>query len=160
MPDYLTSDVWDEYFPPSIIARDDLTYLVNKAERELVQHYTRQKKDVRFRIGAIVSEVQDGTDHLRDSQRETAVFLRYYKPTAEEVDTSDTQKKRFVGAMRAEIAGIVEHWVDQEGRSQGVTSKSEGSRSISFEDGDVRRLPDGFGRYLEPFDLRPKTTHI
>jgi len=139
----------------------DIRFLVSEAERELIQHYTRRKKDVRFRVEAVVSEVLDGTDHLRDTQRDTVVMLRYYDDGGpEQIDTSDPQRQRFVDAMRSEVAAVVRHYVEHEDRKDGVTSQSQGSKSISYESGDIDRFPDRFGSYLQPFDLRPKTTHI
>jgi hypothetical protein len=161
MPTWLTVDEWDDYLPTNITDRGDIRFLVSEAERELIQHYTRRKKDVRFRVEAVVSEVLDGTEHLRDTQRDTVVMLRYYDPGGlDEIDTSDPQRQRFVDAMRSEVAAIVRHYDEQEGRKEGVTSQSQGSKSVSYESGDIDRFPDRFGSYLQPFDLRPKTTHI
>jgi len=157
---YLSSDVWSDYLPGHILDRNDAGFLVKEAEREVIAHYTRQKEDVRFRVSAIVSKVRDGTEHLRDVERDAAVFLRYYKEDPADLDTSDPQQQRFLDAMRAEIAGVVRHTVSQEDRRQGATSMSQGSKSISFEDGKVARFPPDFGRHLKPFDLRPKSTHI
>jgi hypothetical protein len=161
MPDWLTSDVWDEYLPPSIIGREDATFLVNDAEREVIQHYTRNREDIRFRVGAIVADLNDGIEHLRDTTRDAIVFLRYYDAEgASAIDTSDTDRKRFVEAMRAEIAGVVRHKVETEDQREGVTSQSQGSKSVSYAGGRVHNFPPTFGKYLKPFDLRPRTTHI
>lgn len=160
MPKWLTSDLWQDYLPHAIIAREDATYLVNKAEREVIQHFTRRREGIRFRVSAIVADLEDGVEHLRDPARDALVFLRYYKDDPDNIDTSDPQREKFIEAMRWEIAGVVEHMVETEDQTNGVSSKSQGSKSISFEDGDVERLPKGFGRHLKPFDLRPTTTHI
>jgi len=112
-------------------------------------------------VEAVVSEVLDGTDHLRDTQRDTVVMLRYYDEGGpEQIDTSDPQRQRFVNAMRSEVAAVVRHYIEHEDRKDGVTSQSQGSKSISYESGEIDRFPDRFGSYLQPFDLRPKTTHI
>jgi len=160
VPDYLTSDVWDEYLPGDVRPREDLDFLVSEAERQLVQHFTRRKEDVRFRVGAIVDDMGDGTDHIDDIGRDTAVFLRYYKPKAANIDTSDDERRRFVEAMRTEIARLVRHKAEHDDRQEGVTSVSQGSRSVSYESGQIRELPKGFGKALQPFDLRPKSIHI
>ena len=157
---WLTVDKWDDYLPTNITDRGDIRFLVSEAERELIQHYTRRKKDVRFRVEAVVSEVLDGTEHLRDTQRDTVVMLRYYKDDPEDIDTSDPQRQKFVDAMKAEIAGVIEHMVETEGQTEGVTSMSQGSKSISFDSGRTELFPPTFGRHLKPFDLRPRSTHI
>jgi hypothetical protein len=138
----------------------DLSYYINEAEREVLQHYTRRREDVRFRVSAVVAEVKDGVEHIRDTTRDAVVFLRYYKEDPSNIDTSDPQRQKFVDAMRREIAGVAEYMAGQQGRTQGVTSKSQGARSVSYSSGRVSRFPPDFGRYLNPFDLRPKTTHI
>jgi len=159
MPTWLTGDHLT-LLPPSIRDRDDLKYLVNEAEREVISHYTRRRQDIRFRVSAVVADLEDGAEHLRDTTRDAVVFLRYYKEDPSDIDTSDSQRQKFVDAMRQEIAGVVKHMAETEGQSQGVTSKSQGSKSISYASGRRQRLPPDFGRHLKPFDLRPKTTHI
>jgi hypothetical protein len=160
MADWLSSSDFQYYLSPSIRTRDDVEYLVTKAEREVIAHYTRRRADVRFRIESLVSNVKDGTDHLHDVQRDAVVFLRYYKEDPNEIDTSDPQRQKFVDAMKAEIAGVVEHMVETEGQKEGVTSMSQGSKSVSYDSGRRKRLPPTFGRHLKPFDLRPRSTHI
>lgn len=160
MADWLSSQDWQDYLPPSIRSRDDVGYLVTKAEREVIAHYTRRREDVRFRVESLVSDLKDGTDHLRDVQRDAIVFLRYYKDDPDTIDTSDPQRQKFVDAMKAEIAGVVEHMVETEGQKEGVTSMSQGSKSISFDSGRKELFGPTFGRHLKPFDLRPRSTHI
>ena len=161
MATWLTGGELEEYLPPTIFGRDDLTFLINEAERELIQHYTRNREDIRFRVEAIVADLQDGTEHLESVQQDAVVMLRYYDPEGPSaIDTSDRDRQRFVDAMRAEIAGIVRYRVEREDQKHGVTSRSVGSKSVSYEGGRVERFPPTFGRYLKPFDLRPKTTHI
>jgi hypothetical protein len=100
----------------------------------------------------------DGVEHLYDEQRRTVVMLQYYKPDPSDIDTTDEQKQRFVDAMRAEIAGLVEYMVETEGQEENIALESRGSRSKSYK--GYKRLPKGFGRHLQPFDLRPRVTHI
>lgn len=160
MATWLTSDLWQKYLPPRFHERDDATYLVNKAEREVIQHYSRRRESVRFRVSAVVADLDDGIEHLRDPSRDVVVFLRYYKEDPEDIDTTDRQREKFVEAMRAEVAGVVEHMVETNDQRQGVTSKTQGSKSISYDGGRVETLPPTFGRYLNPFDLRPRNSHI
>jgi hypothetical protein len=160
MATWLTSDLWQKYLPPRFHERDDATYLVNKAEREVIQHYSRRRESVRFRVSAVVADLDDGIEHLRDPSRDVIVFLRYYKEDPDNIDTSDPQREKFVNAMRAEVAGVVEHMTETSDQRQGVTSKTQGSKSISYEGGRVETLPPTFGRYLNPFDLRPRNSHI
>lgn len=158
MPTWLKGDL--KLLPPSIRTRDDLAYLVEEAEREVISHYTRRRQDIRFRVSAIVADLKDGVEHLRDTTRDAVVFLRYYKEDPEDIDTSDPQRQKFVDAMRREIADVVKHMAETEDQQHGVTSKSQGSKSISYSSGRVDRLPPTFGRHLKPFDLRPRNTHI
>lgn len=160
MSTWLTSDLWDEYLRPGLADRQDIAYLVRKAEREVIQHFTRRREDIRFRVTAIVADLEDGVEHLRDPSRDAVVFLRYYKDDPDNIDTSDPQREKFVEAMRWEIAGVVEHMADTDDQRHGVSSKSQGSKSISYEDGRVERLPPDFGRHVKPFDLRPRNSHI
>jgi len=146
--------------PPAMRDRDDLAYLVQEAEREVISHYTRRREDVRFRVSAVVANLEDGVEHLRDTTRDAIVFLRYYEEDPSDIDTSDPQRQKFVDAMRREVAGVVKHMAETESHQQGVTSKSQGSKSISYASGRPSRLPPDFGRYLKPFDLRPRNTHI
>ena len=160
MSTWLTGEDLSVYLPLKIRNRDDLAYLVSKAEREVIAHFTRRRQDVRFRIDSLVADVKDGTDHLRDIERDAVVMLRYYKDDPEDIDTSDPQRQKFVDAMKAEIAGVIEHMVETEGQTEGVTSMSQGSKSISFDSGRTELFPPTFGRHLKPFDLRPRSTHI
>lgn len=160
MAKWLTSDIWQDYLPPGFYERDDATYLVNKAEREVIQHYSRRRESVRFRVSAVVADLDDGIEHLRDPSRDVIVFLRYYKEDPKDIDTTDRQREKFVEAMRWEIAGVVEHMVETDDQREGVTSKSQGSKSISYDGGRVETLPPTFGRQLKPFDLRPRNSHI
>jgi hypothetical protein len=160
MAKWLTSDIWQDYLPPGFYERADAAYLINKAEREVIQHYSRRRESVRFRVSAVVADLDDGIEHLRDPSRDVIVFLRYYKEDPEEIDTTDRQREKFVEAMRWEIAGVVEHMVETDDQREGVTSKSQGSKSISYDGGRVETLPPTFGHQLKPFDLRPRNSHI
>jgi len=160
MATWLTSDLWPEYLPPDFHERDDAPYLVNKAEREVIQHYSRRRESVRFRVSAVVADLDDGIEHLRDPSRDVVVFLRYYKEDPANIDTSDPQRKKFVDAMRHEIAGVTEHLAETSDQTQGVTSESKGAKSVSYASGRTHTLPPTFGRFLKPFDLRPRNTHI
>jgi len=153
------SGVETEYLPVSILERQDYPYLVKKAQREVVQHYTRRRKDVIHRVSGLLDpHNMDGVEHLYDKQRRTVVMLQYYKNDPGDIDTTDEQKRRFVDAMRAEIAGLVEYMVETEDQQENVDRESRGSRSKSYK--DYKHLPQGFGRHLQPFDLRPRVTHI
>jgi len=160
MATWLTSDLWPKYLPPGFPNREDATYLVNKAEREVIQHYSRRRESVRFRVSAVVADLDDGIEHLRDPSRDVIVFLRYYKEDPDNIDTSDPQRQKFVDAMRAEIAGVAEHLAETSEQTQGVTSESKGAKSVSYESGRTHTLPPTFGRFLKPFDLRPRNSHI
>jgi len=162
MAKWLTSNHWDPLLHPDIRTTADSTllYLIDKAEREIVQHYTRRRESLRFRVSAVVADVDDGIEHLKDPQQDAIVFLRYYKEDPADIDTSDEQKQKFVDAFRREVASLVEHMAETEDQKHGVTSKSQGSKSISYEGGRVDELPPTFGRYLKPFDLRPRNAHI
>ena len=159
MATWLTSSDYS-LLHPSVRDRDDLSYLIEQAEREIIQHYSRRRESIRFRVSAIVADLDDGIEHLRDPSRDVVVFLRYYKEDPDDIDTSDPQREKFLEAMRREVAQLVEHKVDTEDQRHGVASKSQGSKSISYESGRVDRFPPGFGRYLKPFDLRPRNSHI
>ena len=159
MATWLTSDDFS-LLHPSVRDRNELEWLLNEAEREVLQHYTRRREDIRFRVSAIVADLEDGVEHLRDPARDAVVFLRYYKDDPSDIDTSDPQRQKFVDAMKREIAGVVKHLADVQDQTHGVTSKSQGSKSISYSQGRVDRLPPTFGRHLKPFDLRPRNTHI
>jgi len=160
MATWLTSDLWAQYLPPDFHERDDAPHLVNKAEREVIQHYSRRRESIRFRVSAVVADLDDGIEHLRDPSRDVIVFLRYYKEDPDKIDTSDPQREKFVDAMRAEIAGVAEHLAETAGQTQGVTSKSKGAKSVSYASGRTHTLPPTFGRFLKPFDLRPRNSHI
>jgi citrate lyase beta subunit len=158
MADYLQG-VETEYLPQSVLEREDYRYLAKKAQREVVQHYTRRRKDVIHRVSGLLDpHNMDGVEHLYDEQRRTVVMLQYYKPDPSDIDTTDEQKQRFVDAMRAEIAGLVEYMVETEGQEENVDREARGSRSKAYS--SYKRLPKGFGRHLQPFDLRPRVTHI
>lgn len=158
MPTWI--DKGTDLLPPDVVLRDDFTYLAEKAEREVIQHYTRRRESVRFRVSAVVADFDDGVEHLRDPQRDAVVFLRYYKEDPADIDTSDAQKQKFVDAMESEIASVIEHMIETEDHTRNVTSESIGSKSVSYGDKDSPELPPRFGRYLKPFDLRPRNTHI
>lgn len=159
MAQWITGTHYD-LLPPRLRSAEKTDYLVEKAEQEVISHFTRRREDIRFRVGAVVAEVKDGVEHIRDTTRDAVVFLRYYKRDPEDIDTTDPQRQKFVDAMRREIAGVVEYMAEQDDRRQGVTSESKGSKSVSYSTGRVSRLPPDFGRHLKPFDLRPRTTHI
>jgi hypothetical protein len=160
MAQWLTGEHIGGLLPPDIVGREDLGYLIGEAEREVIQHYTRRRESIRFRVSAIVADLDDGVEHLQNPQRDAVVFLRYYKKDPANINTGDPQRKKFVDAMRREIAGVVKHMVETEEQTRGVTSKSKGAKSVSYDGGDVDTFPPGFGKYLKPFDLRPRNTHV
>lgn len=160
MAQWLTGEHIGDLLPPGIVGREDLKYLIGEAEREVIQHYTRRRESIRFRVSAIVADLDDGVEHLRDPQRDAVVFLRYYKEDPANINTGDPQRQKFVDAMRREVAGVVKHMAQTDEQKHGVTSKSKGAKSVSYEGGRVDRLPRDFGRYLKPFDIRPRNTHV
>jgi hypothetical protein len=160
MSTWLDQTHLDSLLSPTVRARDDLDYLANKAEREVIAHYTRRREDVRFRVDSITADATDGTGHLNDTTRDAVVLLRYYKADPNNIDTSDPQRQQFVDAFRAETAGVIEHMAETESREAGIASRSQGARSVSYDTSAPELLPPGFGRHLKPFDLRPRSAHV
>ena len=165
MAEYLTPTAAADYLPPAIIDRADFDFLRAKAEREVISHYTRKRKDMLYRISGLLDTVlRRSVQHLLDPQRRVAVMLQWYKDDASEVDESDPEQAKFLDAMRAEIAEHVEHLAQQyepggTRDDREVQSQSRGARSVSYF-GERTDLRSGFGSYLQPYDLRPKTTYI
>ena len=149
-----------DYLLPKTLDRDDIAYQAKQAERDVIAHYTRTETTTPL-MAASMYEGDDGLEHLFDPTATRAVYLRYYKADADDVDEGNADEAAFLDAMRATIAELIEHRISQAGRTEGVSLKTQGSRTVAFaKGGRVANFPNGFERYLKPFDVRPASTYI
>lgn len=151
--------------PAAITGRGDIAVLASECEADLIAHYTRNTPDRRYTglgswpSGVVVGEPTPSEDNERQ------VYLRYYKADASDVSDSAADEVAFMAAMGRELASLIRHRASQRNEdgapTPSVVSERRGMRSVTYAEGStafaIASYPKGFGRYLKPFDLRPKT---
>jgi len=166
---YTALDVADA-LPADVTGRADIATLAAEAEADLFARYTRSTP-VLAGYGwpgwpawfPHVPWGQVGTEALLSDDNTRAVYLRYWRPDADDVDDSDVNAAAFLNAVKLELTALI-LWKAQQRDTSGnlaatVASESRGRRSVTYREAGAAALantyPPGFGRHLRPFDLRP-----
>ena len=148
-----------DYLPSSALNDSDIAFHAKQAERDVIQHFTRTTTVTPLMPTSAILD-DDGMEHLLDPDTSRNVFLRYYEEDAADIDEADSDEAAFLEAMRATIAEVILHRIDQQDRKAGIKREQRGRREVEYYDGQREAFPPNAFRYLKPFDLRPVSTYI
>jgi len=144
MPDILTDDTWSEYLSNDAITASRVRVRVDKAEARVIGHY---REDTAVAGTPLVFDGDFG-----NAGEPGIVQLRGWEEDADGNPDLDAMPDDLVSHLRIVISDVIEWRLQQESR-EGVESKSEGSRSVSYDTSEPA-VPERLFRPLERYDQR------
>lgn len=146
--------------PPAARTNADLANVAADAEKDVIGHYTARAHYTWFtaRLGFApyfahtgLVRSSEGTPELVNESLSLYVYLRGYKKDAADAAVDPDLKD----ALKREIAGVIAWRINQRDVNLLTSSEADGhGKSVSLRPDANAVFPPGFGRRLQPFDIR------
>ena len=134
--------------PPAVRTAADLANVATDAEKDVIGQYTDRAHYTLYTARVAAGE---GTPELVNASLGLYVYLRGYKQDAADAAVDADLKD----ALRREIASVITWRFRQNDVNTLLSSEADGhGKSQSLRPGAENVFPPGFGRRLQPFDIR------